>query len=132
MESKQVNELNLRLMELRNRLLHEVNLEEEALRQDVVKSGQSSSVPTHPADADVEGLDAEIAIAQNQESLLEQIDAALARIEQHTYGACQQCGREIDARRLDALPYTAYCVDCARAQADNFEQPTPGEPRPLH
>jgi RNA polymerase-binding transcription factor DksA len=67
------------------------------LREDVVKPGDISSVPTHPADQDVEGLDSEIAISQNEEMLLEQVEAALERIEAGAYGVCQQCGRPIDA-----------------------------------
>jgi RNA polymerase-binding transcription factor DksA len=39
---------------------------------------------------------------------------ALERIEQGTYGTCVVCGRAIDKWRLDALPYTPYCVHCER------------------
>ncbi len=42
------------------------------------------------------------------------IKAALARIENNTYGACQQCGENILAERLETLPYTPLCKDCAR------------------
>ncbi len=42
-----------------------------------------------------------------------QIDAALARIEAGTYGVCVECGEEIEARRLEALPHAATCADCA-------------------
>jgi len=99
------------------------------LRQDVVKPGDITSVPTHPADDDVEGLDAEIAIAQNEELLLEQVDAALERVEAGTFGVCQQCGREIDAERLQAVPYASHCIACARDQREQIEKPVRGEPR---
>jgi hypothetical protein len=45
---------------------------------------------------------------------IEEIDAALDRIGRGTYGACTACGGEIGAARLEALPATALCVDCAR------------------
>ena len=118
-----------RLLELRKRLLREVDSAEESLREDVVKTGEISSVPTHPADQDVEGLDAEIGIAQNEELLLEQVEAALGRIEAGTYGVCQQCERTIDAQLLQAVPYTAHCIDCARGDPDEIEKPVRGEPR---
>lgn len=46
-------------------------------------------------------------------SELRQIDAALARIEEGTYGDCAKCGSEISAERLDALPATPFCKTCA-------------------
>ena len=65
----------------------------------MVKPGEISSVPTHPADDDIEGLDAEIAIAHNQEVLLEQADAAMERIRTGTFGVCQKCRRTIAPER---------------------------------
>lgn len=44
-----------------------------------------------------------------------QIEAALARIEAGTYGACEACGEPIDEKRLAALPYAARCIECAGA-----------------
>ncbi|MBW2493306.1 MAG: TraR/DksA family transcriptional regulator [Deltaproteobacteria bacterium] len=44
---------------------------------------------------------------------IEQIRAALARIKEGTYGECLQCGDPIAPRRLEALPYTNTCIDCA-------------------
>ncbi|RYH12003.1 TraR/DksA C4-type zinc finger protein [Tropicimonas sp. IMCC6043] len=42
------------------------------------------------------------------------IRAALARIEEGTYGECVQCGEQIAEARLELLPYTPFCADCAR------------------
>lgn len=129
MDNNEQAGFKLHLLGLRKRLLREVDSAEEALREDVVKPGNNSSVPTHPADQDVEGLDSEIAIAQNQELLLEQVEAAIERIEAGTYGVCQQCGRRIDAQRLQAVPYASHCIDCARDHRDQIESPVRGEPR---
>lgn len=41
------------------------------------------------------------------------IRAALQRIEEGEYGACQKCGAEIGKARLDLLPFTPFCKDCA-------------------
>ena len=84
----------------------------------MVKPGDITSVPTHPADDDVEGLDSEIAISQNEELLLEQVEAAFERIEAGTYGVCQQCGRTTDLQRLQAVPYASRCIDCDRCHRD--------------
>lgn len=44
---------------------------------------------------------------------LRMIEAALARVAAGTYGECTRCGAEISAERLDVLPYTPFCRECA-------------------
>ena len=46
---------------------------------------------------------------------LAEVDAALARIADGSYGRCADCGAEIPAKRLEALPASARCMDCQRA-----------------
>ncbi len=46
-------------------------------------------------------------------SELEQINIALARIEQNEYGNCTVCKKAISAERLEAIPFTNNCIDCA-------------------
>jgi DnaK suppressor protein len=46
---------------------------------------------------------------------LDDIEAALARLEAGTYGACIRCGRTIMLKRLTALPYLSGCNRCMRA-----------------
>ena len=110
--------------------MREVDATEKALREDIVAPGDISTVPTHSADQDVEGLDAEVAIAQNEQFLLEQVEAALERIEAGAYGTCQGCGKKINKQRLDAIVYTPYCIDCARDQSQDagVEPPVRSEP----
>ena len=59
------------------------------------KGGEISGYPTHLADADEEGLDKDIAIAQNEEGILELVDEAPNRIDDGTYGKCEECGEPI-------------------------------------
>ncbi len=56
--------------------------------------------------------EAEALAAQLQESL-DQVEAALRKIEQGTYGICARCGKPISPARLEAQPATALCIDCA-------------------
>jgi len=42
------------------------------------------------------------------------VDQALARIDDGTFGTCQDCGRPIGADRIEALPWAARCIDCQR------------------
>ncbi|NIZ19825.1 TraR/DksA family transcriptional regulator [Entomospira culicis] len=46
---------------------------------------------------------------------VQKIDAALARMENGTYGVCVKCAKMIDKERLEAIPEAAMCIDCQRA-----------------
>ncbi len=52
------------------------------------------------------------AIIRNSQALLEQVNAALARLDAGTYGICANCGKEINPRRLERAPYATLCIDC--------------------
>lgn len=78
-------------------------------------SGELSAYDNHPADIATEtyerGRDAAIDAARAQ--LLLDVNRALARMEKGTYGRCETCGERIPYERLEAVPYTAYCIDHA-------------------
>jgi DnaK suppressor protein len=50
------------------------------------------------------------------EKLVDEVTAALAKLEAGTYGMCDQCGRAIPEGRLEALPWATRCVDCQSKQ----------------
>jgi RNA polymerase-binding protein DksA len=52
----------------------------------------------------------------NAREALAEIEAALARIDDGTYGVCEECGRPIPVERLRAMPATRYCVSCQERQ----------------
>jgi DnaK suppressor protein len=70
------------------------------------------------ADAGTATFDRErdLSIRNNIQDLVEQITRAIRRIDDGTYGACERCGRPIDAARLKALPHALLCMDCKRRQ----------------
>jgi DnaK suppressor protein len=43
------------------------------------------------------------------------VEAAIARLDDGTYGTCVRCGRPIPEGRLEALPWAAHCIDCQTA-----------------
>jgi DnaK suppressor protein len=51
-------------------------------------------------------------LSDGDRTTLLQIDQALARIEEGTFGACSNCGVPMAEKRLNAVPWTPYCVDC--------------------
>ncbi len=78
-------------------------------------SGNLSNAPFHLADLSNDTFEHEVAVGllENQSQMLEQISAALERINNGSYGKCLECGTAIPPARLDALPYTPHCVQCA-------------------
>jgi DnaK suppressor protein len=55
-------------------------------------------------------------LGENAEHVLAEIDAALQRLDDGTFGTCEVCGRPIDEERLEALPYATLCIDDKRAR----------------
>lgn len=114
MNTTTVERYQSKLRDIRSDLVHEFQSDAEAIAEDVQPPGDVTSLPTHPADQDSEGIMERVGLGQIERDRLEEIDEALRRIEQGTFGVCQSCGKEISRQRLDAVPYTAYCVRCAR------------------
>jgi RNA polymerase-binding protein DksA len=72
----------------------------------------------HPGDVATETFDRELdeGLEEGAERQLAQIDAALARIENGSYGTCAICGRPIGEDRLRAVPWATLCIDDQRKQ----------------
>jgi RNA polymerase-binding transcription factor DksA len=91
----------------------------EGLRLSLGREGTeigNVDVPSHNADHDTEGLGPELAMETTEASIAAAIEAALERIEAGTFGRCEDCGQPIPKRRLDAAPYAAVCIACARVR----------------
>ena len=50
--------------------------------------------------------------SNNDRQLLNMVDSALARINEGSFGECVSCGKEINAKRLEAVPWTRHCIAC--------------------
>src|SRR5215218_8248679 len=51
-------------------------------------------------------------VSEDLRDLLRQIDGALARLDDGTYGICQRCGKPTNEERLEAFPYVEFCIEC--------------------
>lgn len=89
------------------------DLEEEALKS---SGGNLSNMPLHMADVGTDTFDQDfnIGMAQAERGIVQEIDEALKRIANHTYGMCQLTGKSIPKGRLAAMPWAKYTVDAAR------------------
>src|SRR5437867_6786957 len=56
--------------------------------------------------------DIDLAQKSRDRALLALVDAALKRINEGTFGNCLNCGQEINAKRLEAIPWVRYCITC--------------------
>jgi DnaK suppressor protein len=72
----------------------------------------------HMGDLATATLNREIdySLEANSEQHLSEIDAALKRLDDGTYGTCTVCGKQIGEERLEAMPWASLCIDDARAQ----------------
>jgi RNA polymerase-binding protein DksA len=114
MEAEKIRVFRERLDKLRGRVAGEFNQMVDADR--TVGTGDQSSAPTHLGDVDSEGLEAEIELMHNEGDIISSIDAAMQRIDNGTFGICENCDKEIAEARLEAIPYIPLCIDCARLE----------------
>ena len=80
-------------------------------------SGSTSD--NHLADSASETYERELeeGLEEDAQAQLREVEDALARIEDGTYGSCSACGKEIPKERLEAVPWTTLCIDDARKLA---------------
>jgi DnaK suppressor protein len=108
------------LLILRARLRGDVNqLANAALNKSRTEAnGDLSSMPIHMADMGSDNFEQEftLSLMENDGGTLAQIESSLERIEEGTYGQCEECGVKIPKSRLNAIPYATLCVRCAEQQ----------------
>ncbi|MHB1038199.1 MAG: TraR/DksA family transcriptional regulator [Pirellulales bacterium] len=106
------------LLTLRLRLRGDVNrMADSALKKTRMESnGDLSSMPIHMADIGSDNFEQEftLSLMETEGGTLEAIETALERIEEGTYGDCEECGSSIAKARLMAIPYTSLCIKCAQ------------------
>jgi DnaK suppressor protein len=108
-----------RLLALRERLRGDMNqMSDNALNKE---HNVSTSMPNHMAELASGNFDQEftLSLLGGEEDALDQIEAAIERIEEGSYGRCETCGGKIPKSRLEAIPYTAQCVRCASQQEEH-------------
>lgn len=87
-------------------------------------SGDLSGYGVHMADVATDNFDRELNLdlASTEQKRLNQIDDALKRIEEGTYGDCETCGEKISLQRLKALPFARLCIKCQEDEEKNAKK----------
>lgn len=101
------------------------SLEERVEHTEEFDTTELSNYDNHPADNATDLFDQERGMALNQfkENELDDVNAALAAIEEGTYGKCAVCGKDIPYERLEALPTALTCIDHADQNPDLTTRP---------
>lgn len=86
-------------------------------------SGDLSAYSIHMADLGTDAIEREndLLVASAEGRLLVEINEAITRVNDGTYGACESCSKEIDHRRLDVVPQARLCLKC-QEQAERRPQ----------
>jgi DnaK suppressor protein len=100
------------LKEIREKLLTERELLIQKLKGNDLSIDDSET--PDPVDLAVKNYSKNVmlAVSENESKQLTLIDQALMRIDDKEYGLCQNCEKEINSKRLAALPWARYCLDC--------------------
>ena len=92
------------------------NLHEENPGSIGDETGEDAVYDNHLADTATVTYDRELGytLEENSEHVLAEIEAALERLDDGTFGVCTNCGEPIAVERLEARPWATLCIDCKR------------------
>ena len=119
MTSLSTDQLREALLEERARIEHArdaLHTEHSGTLEEETGELVSSSWDDHLGDTATETHDREVdyGLEENADAVLGEIDAALKRIDDGTYGTCEVCGQPIAPERLEARPWATLCIDDQR------------------
>src|SRR3954452_735707 len=107
-------ELHEQLITDRDRLKREIaNIRGEGIRADVFDAEEDDVLDQHPADAASELFEREknMSVMRTLEVQLDEVQNALKKFDEGTYGQCEECGEPIAEKRLRAYPAATHCID---------------------
>lgn len=111
MENEQLEQFRTQLLQKKQEIMN------DAGKTMTEMTDQTTNVPDPNDRATLEsGRSFELRIRDRERRLLSKIDEAIARIDDGTYGVCEDCGEEIGLKRLEARPVTTLCIDCKTIQ----------------
>ena len=113
-DTERYRELRQRIEAERDRLTMEIGgLQEAAIQYTEGVGDEDRSYGNHMADDATNTYEQErqLALQRNLETVLAEVNQALHRMDEGTYGTCEVCGKEIPIERLEARPYATRCVE---------------------
>jgi DnaK suppressor protein len=96
------------MLETKSKLLEEMDTDQKAQREGNKDEGMDAyDLASEERDREINFI-----LSDRERAKIKEIDDALARLGDHSYGICESCGLEIGEERLEALPFTRVCRDC--------------------
>lgn len=111
MNKEQLEHFRLKLEEMSKSLLSEA----EKTLHEMTDNTDNYPDPTDRASAESD-RSFELRIRDRERKLLVKIKSAIERIDEGSYGICDECGDDISIKRLEARPVTTLCIECKTAQ----------------
>ena len=102
---EQLEKLRIEFSERIEALDKDIHHKEEAVEKDFAEQATQ-----------LENSDVLNALDNEARAMVIQIDKALLRIQNKTFGICEICGSKINEKRLDAIPFTSLCINCAESE----------------
>ncbi len=122
MRTKDMEVFRKRLLDQKKLLIGDVNhMKDETLSKSRMDaSGDLSAMPLHMADIGSENYDQEftLGLLEAEEQEVREIDEALKRVDEKTYGKCEGCAKQITKSRLKAIPYSRLCIKCKQEEEE--------------
>ncbi|MCL6471628.1 MAG: TraR/DksA C4-type zinc finger protein [Firmicutes bacterium] len=119
MDERELNAFRERLLKEKESLEEELKYINTTLENSEQEwSGENSSYDNHMGDlgTNIDMRQRDLSLSLNTQDLLNQVNRALKRIEDGTYGFCRVCGRPIEMERLKAIPYAELCIEDKKAE----------------
>ena len=124
MEKEKLQYFKEKLISEQARVLNLINVMKQngVINSNSEMATELSFYDNHPSDTASEIVDKEkgLALKGNEMSIIKKIDAALKNIENHTYGKCKSCGKDIIEERLEFIPYAENCVSCQKSLGNSM------------
>ena len=114
--NKELADVRTELLSEKARLLEEIATAEEGLADLIRDSGDGAGDDQADAGSKTFEREHEMSLANNARDMLDQVEHALARIDDGTYGVCETCGKPIGKFRLQAFPRATLCRSCKEAE----------------
>ncbi len=114
--------LKQRLLEERDRVNQEIADLDADLLESLEDSSGESPYDQHMAEtaAATLGREIDLSLQESARATVVQIDQALEKLENGSYGLCDKCGKSISAGRLEVSPAATLCIDCKRLDERNL------------
>jgi len=109
---KFLTKMREQLGELKTKLLSEIDSEMRAERE----GNKDEGMDTYDLASEERDREINFILSDRERVKIKQIDDALDRLDEGTYGVCESCGLEIAEERLQAMPFTRLCRDCQQEQ----------------